>query len=1024
MDSSFEPEAAVGSPETTIRPGALDAAIGAMSDGWAAGDRPRAEGFADRVADAGRAGLLELVYHEFCLAEAAGDEPEPADYLARFPSLYDDFARLIGLHGAVDRSTLWSMAGGSTDLPEPGDEIGPYRLLRELGKGGMARVFLAEQVDLEDRLVVVKVASRPSLEAILLARAEHPHIVRLLRQAEGGGLHLIVMPFVGGATLAAVLAEGAGRGGRRSGRGLLAALDRVAAPEFAAADARSATRDLLAGLSHAKAVAWMMARLAEALEHANRLGVTHGDLKPANVLIAADGQPMLLDFNLAVDWRSADAEIGGAIGGTLAYMAPERLRALADPKSSPPTRPADRHRADLYAMGLVLREALSGRSPEPPRDRHASIQVTASRLAEARARAEPSAWSRARGVPASLRPILARLLAPDPAARYAGMGELAEDLNRWGADRRLLHAREEPGPGRRVARWASRRRVPLLAGAVVLAVAAVVAFAANARMNRRLRAQAEAKLAALWDSGDPAIFRARRFGQWRLDDDAAGLARQNLDHYAVLGPDDWRRREDVRALGGPDRADLEMWLMEQTWRLASSWAARPDSRDDWRRAVSLLERSPEWAALDAFEALRRSLHERLGEPPAPSRDGSPRWLESYAAGLQAEAGEARAAARHYEAVLDERPGALWPLYRASVMASRLNDHRAAADFLALCLDRRPRNPALWTLRAGCLLVVADERKEGRPRDPTPAAAPESWQAKAEEALLCCDRALAIDPDFRDAYLVRCVTRARLNLIEGQEADASRLARLSRSRGGALTLGLSLTLSNLAGLGGPIPEATEDVDIQALIAGQLHRAGRTDAALAAYDRVLAADPDHLSARYGRASLLRSQRRNEGASEFAVLIEHPRFEELIRLDPTMLRAIHMVVRYRLLEGAVAEARRLAERALRLARELGPPGGPESPLVAESKYYLARVLVQGAAEPSGCAIEVADLLEQAGRANPDILHKWFPRDRSFDAARPAIVARLAALREAEAAPGASLPVGSPRDAPPHRGERVQPR
>ncbi len=178
--------------------------------------------------------MVELIYHEYCLAETAGLDPDPDEYLRRFPAVREPLARLLHLHETIDASQLlgWSEPA---DLPEVGDEIGPYRLVRELGRGGFARVFLAEQADLDDRLVVVKVSRQVTPEPRLLARARHPHIVEVLWHglAEGGALQLICMPFLGGATLAALLAVRPRRGARpRSGRDLLAALDRVAAPEY------------------------------------------------------------------------------------------------------------------------------------------------------------------------------------------------------------------------------------------------------------------------------------------------------------------------------------------------------------------------------------------------------------------------------------------------------------------------------------------------------------------------------------------------------------------------------------------------------------------------------------------------------------------------------------------------------------------------------------------------------------------------------------------------------------------------
>ena len=96
-------------------------------------------------------------------------------------------------------------------------------------------------------------------------------------------------------------------------------------------------------------------------------------------------------------------------------------------------------------------------------------------------------------------------------------------------------------------------------------------------MSARLRSQAEAKLAAVWDSSDRSAFRGRRFGAWRLDDAAAEVSRRNLDRYGVLDRPDWRLRDDVRSLGEADHVDLEMWMVEQAWRLASAWSRRPDS---------------------------------------------------------------------------------------------------------------------------------------------------------------------------------------------------------------------------------------------------------------------------------------------------------------------------------------------------------------------------------------------------------------------------------------------------------------
>src|SRR5262249_46797379 len=118
---------------------------------------------------------------------------------------------------------------------------------------------------------------------------------------------------------------------------------------------------VLGRLNYMQAAAWLTAQLAEGLQHAHQRGVLHRDIKPSNILVGADGQPMLLDFNLAHNMHNPRAQASATLGGTVAYMAPEHLRALAarDPAL---VRQVDQ-RSDLYALGMVLYEMLTGHSP-------------------------------------------------------------------------------------------------------------------------------------------------------------------------------------------------------------------------------------------------------------------------------------------------------------------------------------------------------------------------------------------------------------------------------------------------------------------------------------------------------------------------------------------------------------------------------------------------------------------------------------------------------------------------------------
>ena len=415
---------------------------------WEQGRAPVVEDYLDRLDPADSQAAVDLIYREFCLAEADGCRRDLAQYVRRFPQYRQALERLMRLHDECPPSLLdrWMETTPALErLPQAGDEIGPYLLRRELGRGGFSRVFLAEQTNLENRLVVLKLSTRSTREPWLLARVRHAHIVEIVSHAwvDDDAFQMICMPFWGGATLAAVLAARRETGERPvSGLDLLADLDSVAAPEFPTVHAARPAREMLASLSYSQSIAWVGARLAEALDHAFSRDVAHGDVKPSNILLSADGNPLLLDFNLARDW--SPASLSQSIvdpGGTLAYMPPERLLRLAlddDPNrdasagQSTPPREDGAHQADLYSLGMVLLEALTGRPPATvtlagdlgPGTGTGRLRSVARAYARARSKGaadilrEAEAGTR-RLISPGLLAILERCLDPDPARRYA-----------------------------------------------------------------------------------------------------------------------------------------------------------------------------------------------------------------------------------------------------------------------------------------------------------------------------------------------------------------------------------------------------------------------------------------------------------------------------------------------------------------------------------------------------------------------------------------------------------------------------
>jgi serine/threonine protein kinase/tetratricopeptide (TPR) repeat protein len=693
------------------RPAILDAFLSA----WERGEAPRAEVFLERIDPKDTDTAVELIYRELCLLEGAGENPDPSDYLARFPQYRDALERLFRLHCECSASLLggWiDAASAHAALPGAGDSIGPFLLRRELGRGGFARVFLAEQANLEDRLVVVKVTTRPTREPWLLARLQHAHIVEILSQAavDDGAFQLICMPFLGGATLASVL--GAGRLRPKppvSGRDLLADLDAVAAPEYVGTHPAHPAREILASLTFEQALAWVIARLAEALDHAFDRGVAHGDVKPSNILFTAHAIPMLLDFNLARDasFSACSADMADP-GGTLAYMAPERLVALArahaemtevpeevsrelrarGTETGQPTafvtlmehEPAP-HQADIYALGMVLLEALHNRPPQGPDPGGydascaglAGFKAVALAYAQARARSARAVIRAAacdRVIPPGLRVILEHCLDPDPGKRYRRCSELADDLDRWRSNRPPAFA-PEPLWTHAVPRWLRRQRRTVIAAGLSLVVAWVTLFVtlhiARLDTKRTLRRLGQDKLDRLWDEPGPYRVQHVRFdlGEPQFEPTTnpsfepdhprvIETAFRALKDYGLLEAADWRQREDVQFLPAQEREDLELWLMEQAFRYCKALCDRPDPAD-WQRALAIIDRVASSSPATAFVRLTDRLSQKLSRAlrsaesmprrtakPGPSSSflvrapAVPAWLEEYLSGVAAE----------------------------------------------------------------------------------------------------------------------------------------------------------------------------------------------------------------------------------------------------------------------------------------------------------------------------------------------------------------------------------------------------
>ena len=460
---------------------------------WEAGEPASVEDYLGHIDDLSNDALVALLYEEFCLAEESGTVPDPAEFVARFPALSESLGRILEIHEFVGTSGGDDDGRGGPDgfeatFPEAGQTIGGFWLHEELGRGAFARVFRAAERQLADRSVALKVSRRVSAEPEALAKLQHTHIVPIYSYGYdlATGFHLICMPDFGKTTLARLL-EDPETSRARHGSDLLAITIRLEDEGTGRAPGPAGARGF-AALPFCRAVAWWGARLAEALEHAHGRGILHLDIKPSNVLVTLDGMPMLLDFNLAKPAGLAPVgEVPPPPGGTLAYMAPEHLEALADGTST-----AIDHRADLYALGVLLYETIGLRpfAVRPPAPGLGGIAESLRAAALDRRNPLPSLRLARPEVPAALEIVLRKCLAPKPADRYQTASELAADLRAISEDKTLPNAREPLAP--RASRWVrTRKRRLSVAAAVGLALGGLVAMRVNGRIEA-LRAQAEA----------------------------------------------------------------------------------------------------------------------------------------------------------------------------------------------------------------------------------------------------------------------------------------------------------------------------------------------------------------------------------------------------------------------------------------------------------------------------------------------------------------------------------------------------
>jgi hypothetical protein len=405
----------------------------------------------------------ELIWTELAARRELGEALDPLSWYARFPRWREQLQGWFRDQGLLSDSlqadpatvehTPLNGEGATTVARPPGRMFGRYRLLDELGRGGMGVVYQAKDT-LLGRIVALKMIGSGQLmrkegverfyrEARAVAHLNHPHIVPLYEIGEHEGQHYFTMAYAAGGSLA--------QHKQRVG-----------------ADPRT--------------TAAMIEQIARAVHFAHGKGILHRDLKPGNIMIGERGEPLVSDFGLA-KFVDADAELTheGILVGTPAYMAPE----LAEGKPS-----AASARSDVWSLGVMLYELATGKRPFAGTGAK-EVAMNVMLTEPVRPRAVKPKLDR------GLETIILKCLEREPGRRYTTAEELGEDLARWSRGE-PIKARPE-GLGRRAWRWLSYRP-GIAVGTILLSVfalAAVVFLPGQKKPSQSASTQEEVQKKAL-----------------------------------------------------------------------------------------------------------------------------------------------------------------------------------------------------------------------------------------------------------------------------------------------------------------------------------------------------------------------------------------------------------------------------------------------------------------------------------------------------------------------------------------------
>ncbi len=562
------------------------------------------------------ASRLDLLAEEFVERLRNGERPDISDYATRFPELQAEIRDLFPTLAMLEQAGKEVSRSGDRLLSSPvvHEYIADYRILREIGRGGMGIVYEAEHHEMRRRvalkLLPQELASNPlhlrrfRREARAAGGLHHTNIVPVFEVGQDKGIHYYSMQYIHGQSLDLVIAEMRRSAGNGNARGTLGPVF----GEGSQTDNHSIAERLLSGTQVSRhpadsdktvvdssgygldttareasftssageassrgrggsvflRIAGLGLQVADALAYAHGQGVLHRDIKPANLLLDASGTVWITDFGLA-RYDEADLTRTGNIVGTLRYLAPERLNGQADARS------------DVYALGLTLYELCTLRPAFDENDRVQLVRQVTTENPVAPRKINPH-------LPRDLETIILKAIEKQPSQRYSSAAELAEDLQRFLSDRPLLSRRA--ALSERAWRWCRRNPavaslIGCVAALLVVVFAGALWFAVTSRQQsldllhqtRLAKVSEQRALSALYSARVAQTRAARQSGRRGQRVDGLAAIEEAVSLTRGLFPGDEERENAIRGLrdeaiaclANPDFGVVRSWQATETW---------------------------------------------------------------------------------------------------------------------------------------------------------------------------------------------------------------------------------------------------------------------------------------------------------------------------------------------------------------------------------------------------------------------------------------------------------------------------